>query len=76
MSNEVDYSHLWMPFTTNRLFKRDPKIFVRAKGMYYWTQGAIAQAKQVFQACYDNGVLVRAAGDNLVLSPHLIIEKE
>jgi beta-alanine--pyruvate transaminase len=26
----------WMPFTSNRDFKRDPKIVVRAEGMYYW----------------------------------------
>ena len=26
----------WMPFTPNREFKGDPKIVVRAEGMYYW----------------------------------------
>jgi beta-alanine--pyruvate transaminase len=26
----------WMPFTPNRDFKRDPKMVVRAEGMYYW----------------------------------------
>jgi len=29
--------NLWMPFTPNREFKRDPAIFVRAEGLYYWT---------------------------------------
>ncbi len=27
----------WMPFTPNRDFKTDPKLFARAEGMYYWT---------------------------------------
>ena len=26
----------WMPFTPNRDFKQDPKMVVRAEGMYYW----------------------------------------
>jgi beta-alanine--pyruvate transaminase len=26
----------WMPFTPNREFKSDPKLVVRAEGMYYW----------------------------------------
>ena len=27
----------WMPFTPNRDFKSDPKMVVRAEGMYYWS---------------------------------------
>ena len=27
----------WMPFTPNREFKRDPRMIVRAEGMYYWS---------------------------------------
>src|SRR6186997_1684602 len=27
----------WMPFTPNRDFKHDPKMIVRAEGMYYWS---------------------------------------
>ena len=27
----------WMPFTNNRGFKREPRLFVRASGMHYWT---------------------------------------
>src|SRR3954463_8076265 len=26
----------WMPFTANRQFKQNPRMFVRAEGMYYW----------------------------------------
>ncbi len=28
----------WMPFTPNRDFKSDPKIVVRAEGMFYWNE--------------------------------------
>ena len=27
----------WMPFTSNRAFKADPRMVVRAEGMYYYT---------------------------------------
>ena len=27
----------WMPFTANRDFKSDPRLLVRAEGMWYWT---------------------------------------
>jgi beta-alanine--pyruvate transaminase len=26
----------WLPFTDNRSFKREPRMFVRAEGLYYW----------------------------------------
>ncbi len=35
-----------------------------------------ARGFQTFLACYERGVLVRAAGDNIALSPPLIIEPE
>ncbi|MSO92633.1 MAG: aspartate aminotransferase family protein [Rhodospirillales bacterium] len=28
--------HHWMPFTANRDFKADPRLIVRAEGVYYW----------------------------------------
>jgi beta-alanine--pyruvate transaminase len=28
----------WMPFTNNREFKREPRMFAKASGMYYWSQ--------------------------------------
>ena len=28
----------WMPFTPNREFKHDPRMIVRAEGMYYWNE--------------------------------------
>lgn len=32
-----DVSTFWMPFTDNRSFKADPRMFVSAEGMYYFT---------------------------------------
>ncbi|MEE8273135.1 MAG: aspartate aminotransferase family protein, partial [Alphaproteobacteria bacterium] len=29
--------HYWMPFTANRDFKENPRLIVRAEGMYYTT---------------------------------------
>jgi beta-alanine--pyruvate transaminase len=28
----------WLPFTDNRGFKREPRLFVRASGMHYWNE--------------------------------------
>ena len=36
MPNDLD--PYWMPFTANRHFKANPKLFVEAEGMYYKTQ--------------------------------------
>jgi beta-alanine--pyruvate transaminase len=33
------------------------------------------RATELFQACFDNGLLVRATGDTIALSPPLIVEK-
>ncbi|HXU65974.1 MAG TPA: aspartate aminotransferase family protein [Casimicrobiaceae bacterium] len=32
----LSLDELWMPFTSNRDFKADPRIIVRAEGMYYY----------------------------------------
>jgi beta-alanine--pyruvate transaminase len=38
MSNTTNsLSSHWMPFTANRDFKSDPRLLVRAEGMWYWT---------------------------------------
>ena len=34
-SRPNDLSAYWMPFTHNRDFKRDPRMILSAKGMYY-----------------------------------------
>ncbi|WP_088343638.1 MULTISPECIES: aspartate aminotransferase family protein [Rhodomicrobium] len=35
LSNELDLSNLWMPFTANRQFKADPRLFVAAEGVWF-----------------------------------------
>ena len=37
MSASLLESH-WLPFTDNRAFKREPRLFVRALGMHYWNE--------------------------------------
>ncbi|WP_375551978.1 aspartate aminotransferase family protein [Rhodophyticola porphyridii] len=36
-SNPNDLSAFWMPFTANRQFKQNPRMFVAAEGMFYKT---------------------------------------
>ncbi len=33
---QISLDEYWMPFTPNRDFKSDPKMVVRAEGMFYW----------------------------------------
>ena len=35
--NDFNMEHQWLPFTPNRSFKKDPRIFVAADGMYFTT---------------------------------------
>ena len=35
-ARQISLNEYWMPFTPNRDFKSDPKMVVRAEGMYYW----------------------------------------
>jgi beta-alanine--pyruvate transaminase len=34
--HQISLDEYWMPFTPNRDFKSDPKMVVRAEGMFYW----------------------------------------
>lgn len=34
-TNTLEYH--WMPFTANKEFKQDPRLFVKAEGVYYWS---------------------------------------
>jgi beta-alanine--pyruvate transaminase len=38
LTNRPDLSAHWMPFTANRQFKANPRLFVAAKGLYYRTE--------------------------------------
>ena len=37
--NDTAMDAYWMPFTSNREFKNDPRMLATAKGMYYTTTG-------------------------------------
>jgi beta-alanine--pyruvate transaminase len=46
----------WLPFSANRDFKREPRLFVRASGMYYWSQNGA----KILDGC--SGLFTTAAG--------------
>ncbi|HTL34565.1 MAG TPA: aspartate aminotransferase family protein [Kofleriaceae bacterium] len=52
----LSLDELWMPFTPNRDFKSDPRIVVRAEGLYYYTD----RGDKVFDA--SSGLFCVAAG--------------
>src|SRR6059058_2081701 len=43
----LEQSAFWMPFTSNRQFKKTPRLLARAEGMYYWTP----EGRQILDAC-------------------------
>jgi beta-alanine--pyruvate transaminase len=34
---DLSLDHFWLPFTPNREFKREPRLFARAEGVHYFT---------------------------------------
>ena len=46
----------WMPFTANRSFKANPRILVRAEGVYYWND----KGDRLLDSC--SGLYTHAAG--------------
>jgi beta-alanine--pyruvate transaminase len=46
----------WLPFTDNRSFKREPRLFVRASGMHYWND----QGGKILDG--SSGLFTSAAG--------------
>ena len=44
---DLEQSAFWMPFTSNRQFKKAPRLLARAEGMYYWTP----DGRQILDAC-------------------------
>jgi beta-alanine--pyruvate transaminase len=46
----------WMPFTADRAFKADPRMLVRAEGMYYWND----RGDRLIDSCA--GLYTHAAG--------------
>ena len=37
-NSAVKYDHYWMPFTDNTNFRKEPRIFDRAEGVYYYLE--------------------------------------
>ena len=60
MNNATDTTldHHWMPFTANRDFKANPRLQVRAEGMYYWND----RGEKILDGC--SGLFCVAAGHN------------
>ena len=46
-ARQISLDEYWMPFTPNRDFKSDPKIVVRAEGMFYWND----RGEKLIDAC-------------------------
>ena len=55
-ARQISLDEYWMPFTPNRDFKRDPKMVVRAEGMYYWND----RGEKIIDA--SSGLFCCAAG--------------
>ncbi len=47
-----DLESLWMPFTANRQFKRNPRLFVEAEGMHYLTPDGRRHGRSVVCQCW------------------------
>jgi beta-alanine--pyruvate transaminase len=52
----ADRSSFWMPFSPNKEFKAEPRMFARAKGMYFYTP----EGREVIDA--SSGLFCVAAG--------------
>src|ERR1700679_221257 len=64
----TDLDAFWMPFTANRQFKANPRLLVRAEGMFYWT----ADGREVIDAvaglwCVNAGHSRREIADAVAL---------
>ncbi|HYL90850.1 MAG TPA: aspartate aminotransferase family protein [Burkholderiales bacterium] len=46
-TQSLEASAFWMPFTSNRQFKKSPRLLARAEGMYYWTP----EGRQILDGC-------------------------
>jgi len=55
-TTRLSLDEYWMPFTPNRDFKSDPKMVVRAEGMYYWSD----RGEKIIDA--SSGLFCSAAG--------------
>jgi len=47
MSRSATFEHFWLPFTPNREFKREPRLFARAEGVHYFTP----EGRRILDGC-------------------------
>jgi beta-alanine--pyruvate transaminase len=47
MTRAGSLDHFWLPFTPNREFKREPRLFARAEGVHYFTP----EGRKVLDGC-------------------------
>ena len=52
---EATLEQHWMPFTNNREFKREPRMFVKASGMYYWNQHGEQDPRRKLRTIHNTG---------------------
>ncbi len=43
----TDLENFWLPFTSNRSFRKEPQLLVRAEGMYFWND----RGERLLDAC-------------------------
>ena len=55
-SRQTSLDSHWMPFTANREFKKNPRLQVRAEGVYYWND----KGEKILDGC--SGLFCVAAG--------------
>ncbi len=55
-TRQISLDEYWMPFTPNREFKADPRMIVRAEGMYFWSD----KGEKIIDA--SSGLFCCAAG--------------
>ena len=80
----------WMPFTPNKEFKSEPKMFARAEGMYFYTpdgQKVIDASAGLLdkvpgtrghaaqKMLFDAGLNLKSTGDALIMAPPSIAER-
>jgi beta-alanine--pyruvate transaminase len=65
----VDRQTFWMPFSPNKEFKAEPKMFTRAKGMYFYTP----EGREVIDA--SSGLFCVAAGHCRPEIAHAVFEQ-
>ena len=60
MKSDSLMEHQWLPFTPNRDFKKDPRMFSAARGVYYYSD----EGKEIYDG--SSGLFTTPAGHGRV----------